>query len=470
MNNKKWVRKAFIAAFWILLWWGLSLVVNNDILIVSPLRALCRLMSLLREGTVVVAAGRTLCRIALGFTGGFLAAILLAVAAARCRLAEELLAPLMGVLTAVPVASFVVLLLIWWGSSFLAVTISFLIVLPMIYSATLQGIRSVDKRLLEMARVFRIPFRHRLVFFYLPALKPYLFSSLKVALGMSWKSGVAAEVIGVPAQSVGEQMYLSKVYLDTAGLFAWTVVAVLLSFLFEKAVFAALQRLFALQPYCSPDHCAPDRQMRAGTSGRRKRDGSSPSVPKDSVSAGEVSPEIRLCNLEKSFGAQGLFRVEECVLKPGMFYRLDEPSGSGKTTFLRMLAGLESFQGTIECRGVTSPGKSRELPRCAMCFQEDRLCEEATAVQNVAMVLGDVARAREALLQVLEPEALDKPCALLSGGMRRRVAVVRAMEAEAQLVLLDEPYNGLDEDNIRKLRAYILSRQRGRTILIASHI
>ena len=110
------------------------------------------------------------------------------------------------------------------------------------------------------------------------------------------------------------------------------------------------------------------------------------------------------------------------------------------------------------------------LPQCSMCFQEDRLCEEVSAVKNVAMVVGDEKRAKEALTQVLSAEDLDKPCRQLSGGMCRRVAVVRAMEAPGEVVLLDEPYNGLDEENRKKVQDYILSRQRGRMILIASHV
>ena len=158
--SKKWktiMRKAFIAAFWLMLWWGLSLWIGNDIILVSPLKAFARLTELLAEGTVFEAAGRTLGRIALGFFGGLAAATLLAVLSARYHLAEELLAPMTGLLTAVPVASFAVLLLIWRGPSFLAAAISFLIVFPAIYTATLQGIRSVDGKLLEMAKVFGMP-------------------------------------------------------------------------------------------------------------------------------------------------------------------------------------------------------------------------------------------------------------------------------------------------------------------------
>lgn len=468
-KRKKLIRKAFIAAFWLMLWWGLSLWVNSDILVVSPRKALAGLWEILAEGTAFIAAGGTLLRIALGFFAGATAAVLLATVSAACRPMEELLAPMISLLTVVPVASFAVLLLIWWGSSFLAVAISFLIVFPLVYTAVLQGIRSMDQRMMEMAKVFRMPLWNRFFYLYRPSVRPFLVSSLKVALGMSWKSGVAAELIGVPAHSLGEQLYLSKVYLDTAGVFAWTAVVVLLSYLFEKAVLFGVERFFAWQPECRPvNHSGKKKRYRRTNSLRGETE------PFSGDAAGVV---IR--RLQKEFNGKSLFSVEECTLEPGRIYRLDAPSGSGKTTFLRILAGLEPYRGSIRRKemGMTDMGADSSaqlemsvLPQCSMCFQEDRLCEELSAVKNVAMVIGDEKCAKEALSLLLPEEDLEKPCGQLSGGMRRRVAVVRAMEAPGELVLLDEPYNGLDPDNRRKVRDYILSRQRGRGIVLASHI
>ena len=105
---------------------------------------------------------------------------------------------------------------------------------PIIYVNTISGLQSTDKDLLEMADIFSVRLPQRIRFIYLPALMPYLVSSCKIALGMSWKSGIAAEVIGVPARTIGENLYLSKIYLATADLFAWTFVIILISALFEK--------------------------------------------------------------------------------------------------------------------------------------------------------------------------------------------------------------------------------------------
>lgn len=113
----------------------------------------------------------------------------------------------------------------------------------MIYTGTLTGLEHTDRELLEMSRVFSFSFFKRLRYIYIPAVHPYLLSSCRTALGMSWKSGVAAEVIGIPQASIGEQLYYSKLYLDTAGLFAWTFAIIVISAVFERFFLSLLMRV-----------------------------------------------------------------------------------------------------------------------------------------------------------------------------------------------------------------------------------
>jgi ABC-type nitrate/sulfonate/bicarbonate transport system ATPase subunit len=104
-----------------------------------------------------------------------------------------------------------------------------------------------------------------------------------------------------------------------------------------------------------------------------------------------------------------------------------------------------------------------------MVFQEDRLCEQYSAVRNVELVCGDRDRAREALRQLLDEDALDRPCSTLSGGMKRRVALARAVEADSGAVLLDEPFTGMDEETRSRAESYLFSHAAGRTLVIATH-
>ena len=151
--------------------------------------------------------------------------------------------PYMAAVRSVPVASFIVMALLWLSGRRLSVFISFLMVLPVLYSSFLQGIRAADGQLLEMARVFRMGTVNRLRGIYAPAFRPYCLSACRAALGLCWKAGVAAEVIGMCAGSVGGMLYDAKVYLELDALFAWTLTIVLASRGFEWCVLRLLGRI-----------------------------------------------------------------------------------------------------------------------------------------------------------------------------------------------------------------------------------
>jgi NitT/TauT family transport system permease protein len=142
----------------------------------------------------------------------------------------------------VPVASFVVLALLWFSSEALSGLISFLIVLPIVYNGVLSAMQASDRQLDEMAQVFRISFWDRLRCIYMPQVRPALLAAATTSMGLAWKSGVAAELIGLPDGSIGLELYRAKLYLDTPALFAWTLMIVLGSLVCEK-LFAFLLRL-----------------------------------------------------------------------------------------------------------------------------------------------------------------------------------------------------------------------------------
>lgn len=234
----------FFAAFLALAVWQLAAVLmGNKLLLVGPAEVLKRLVEMVPEAKFWRVTGFTFSRIVLGFMLGFGAALVLAAISARFPLAETLLRPYMAAVQTVPVASFIVIALLWLSSRRLSAFISFLIVLPVLYANFLQGIRAADGKLLEMARVYRMPVWNRLRCIYVPAVRPYALSACGVALGLCWKAGVAAELIGVSTGSLGGMMYDAKVYLEIADLFAWTLVIVAVSVGFEKIFLLALKRL-----------------------------------------------------------------------------------------------------------------------------------------------------------------------------------------------------------------------------------
>lgn len=226
--------RLWAVAFWLIVWQLASLCIGQEILLASPASVLVRLFSLLPTGEFWGAIGFSFIRIISGFFLACIAGILLALLASRFSLARDLIAPLISVVKSIPVASFIILVLIWLPSRNLAVFISFLMVTPILYSNVLEGISQQDKKLREMAAVFEIPPLRRLRYITLPQLLPYFRSACTVSLGLCWKSGVAAEVIGLPDGSIGERLYQAKIYLETPELLAWTLVIVLISLGFEK--------------------------------------------------------------------------------------------------------------------------------------------------------------------------------------------------------------------------------------------
>ena len=228
----------------LVIWQIAAVRLGQHLLLVPPLRVLSRFCELLLEPGFWETVGFSFSRIAGGFFLGLILGLVLAIAAGRLRWMELLLWPYVTTVKAVPVASFIIISLVWLSSRQLSIFISFLMVFPIVYTNVLQGVRSADTQLLEMASIFRMPWGKRLRYIFLPHLRPYLQSACSVALGVCWKSGVAAEVIGIPKGSIGERLYTAKIYLSTADLFAWTVVVVAVSVGFEKLILFLLRHGF----------------------------------------------------------------------------------------------------------------------------------------------------------------------------------------------------------------------------------
>ncbi len=243
MGSKISLKNCLIILFWITVWQAADLFIDNPILFAGPIDIIQALAAQGGSPAFWATIFNSFFRISLGFFCAFFFGLLLGSLAYGCSLIKELLAPLMITVRSVPVASFIILALIWIGSDHLAVFTSFLVVAPMIYTSTLTGLEHTDPKLLEMAHIFRIPLIKKIRFIYAPSLLPYLINGCRLGLGMGWKSGVAAEVIGIPQSSIGEQLYYAKLYLDTASLFSWTFVIIIASALFERLFLFLLKRI-----------------------------------------------------------------------------------------------------------------------------------------------------------------------------------------------------------------------------------
>lgn len=449
LMQKKWIRILCVAAVWLLLWQIAALCMGNEILFAGPVKTLKHLCGLVVTKAFWQTCLFSLLRILAGFLLALIFGCLLGAASLKWSLFESLISPLLLFCKAVPVASFAVMLLIWWGTGWLSLAICFLVTLPLVYVNFLEGIRSVDGKLLQMAQAFRISRRGKFFSIYRPALAPFMEGCFKTALGMGIKAGVAAEVIGISDWSIGGEIYLSKIYLDTAGVFSWTIVVIVLSFGLEKGLLRLWKWFCTLQV----------------------------KVPvKKKTEQGEIG-DITILAVSKVYGEQAVLKAVSATLDGGAVYCLMAPSGAGKTTLLHILAGLlkpdggsvkiSAAGGSVALNG--SAGAKAVALQPSMVFQEDRLCEEESALQNV-MLTGCGRQAAEACLGKLLPaDALEKKVKSLSGGMRRRVCIARALVSEGNVLLLDEPFSGLDEETKHAVQQVVLEHQRNRLTILATH-
>ncbi|MBQ8507730.1 MAG: nitrate ABC transporter permease [Clostridia bacterium] len=236
--------RPWAAALWIIIWQLAAMLVGRDFLLASPLDTIIRFFELAFTGGFWSSALFSLARIFSGFLLGMVSGAVLAALSARHRRVREALAPLLMVLRAIPVASFVIVALIWVPSRNLSVLVCFLISFPVVYAGVLSEIGRTDPRMIEMARLFGMAPARQLIYVYaLPAMRGFE-TTCATAIGLAWKSGTAAELISIPSGSIGERLYQAKVYLMTGDLFAWTILIVLLSSLCSR-LFCALLRCIA---------------------------------------------------------------------------------------------------------------------------------------------------------------------------------------------------------------------------------
>lgn len=228
---------------WITIWYLSALLINKPVFVPGPFDTFKALYKLIQTKDFYKSICFSLFGITKGFFIGLLLGIILAIIASISEFLSIFTDIPVKVIKAVPVASFVVIALLWVNSSALSTLISALMVMPVIYTDLKAAIAGTDAKKLEMARVFRLSPLKKAVYIYLPDVFPSIVSASVIASGFAWKSGVAAEIIGLIRNSIGNMIYQSKIYLETAELFAWTITLIVISVLFEKLIAFFLTKL-----------------------------------------------------------------------------------------------------------------------------------------------------------------------------------------------------------------------------------
>lgn len=419
-----------VAAFWLAAWMLVAALVAQPLILPGPGAVALALLRLVRDGgTWAILAGsgaRILGGLALAAVcGGVLAGI-----SSRSRAFAHLVAPALSFVKATPVACVVVLLLIWLGSARVSIAAVFLMALPGVYFSLVEGLAQVNKPLEQMFRLHGVRGWRLFCAHTWREVLPFVLSCAQAVIGMSWKAGVAAELIGMAVGTVGECIYQAKLLIETADLLAWTVLVVAASWTCERVLVWLLR---------ASGPVAWRAAVRSHGRGLHGRAGAA-DVAELALAVGDRAPWApALDGLVLNVPAGG----RACVMGA---------SGAGKTTLLALAAG--------------------ECAPCSMMFQDARLVEDASALDNV-LVCADArvdASSAAALLRLLVPGIDVHACtAELSGGQRRRVEIARALLCPGGAVILDEPFTGLDVAARDATAEVVLDLLDGRTLLFATH-
>ena len=232
----KVLRRLAVIAFWLAVWQLAAAAVGKELLLPGPPAVMKKLIELASAETFWRTLARSILRVLTGILSAVILGVLTGLLTHKSRLARELLSPVMTLLKSTPVASFIILALVWLGREVMPVFIAGLMVLPVVWANTAAGLAGIDPQLLELAQVYRFPRRKTFRRIVWPSVLPHLRAALRSALGLGWKAGVAAEVLTVPPYSIGKSIYEAKLYLETTELFAWTAAVVALSFLIERVM------------------------------------------------------------------------------------------------------------------------------------------------------------------------------------------------------------------------------------------
>lgn len=235
----------------LLLWKGLAAMVGAEIILPPPEQAVLKLIALFKTGSFWSAVGCTVIRTGAGFFLSFFLGTAVGIAAGMSPHFYAALRPILQVIRSTPVLAVILLAVMWFTSDAVPVFVAFLMSFPVVCQNVIEGIRNVDRKLLEMAHVYRIEGRDILFHISIPAILPYLTAAATATLGLTWKVVIAAEVLSLPIHAVGTGMQFAQINLEAAEVFAWTIMAILLSFL-SDALMKALVRAMGRKGRAAP--------------------------------------------------------------------------------------------------------------------------------------------------------------------------------------------------------------------------
>ena len=446
-------KTTLVLIFWLIVWQIAAMVVGREIILPSPFRTFESLISLMQTEAFYRDAKTTILRCIIGMGFSFVFGVITALLSYRFSIVRSLMSLPVLVFKATPVMAIILILLLSFRTSNVPIVVCFLMCFPVVYTNLLAGFDNISKEHLELSKFYRLNTMDVVRFVYIPSVIPQISASLNLIAGLSWKTVVAAEVLAAPQISMGYNLFLSKVFLQVPNLFAWVIAIVCLSLIFEKIIKLAVKQFL-------PKAYSKSKIVRGVHLTK--------SEFKSKLDS-ESAPEIKVVELSKSFGDKIVFSNFSESFPSSQSTAIMAPSGHGKTTLLRAIAGLEKMD-----RGEVL-GTSDET--MSYLFQEDRLLPWLNVFDNIALFLknrlpkDEIKKQTDKILEILELSQ-DK-CELpkdLSGGMKHRVAIGRALAYPANILLLDEPFKGLDDELKNRIIPKLKDEyMKNKTVILVTH-
>lgn len=239
------IRKIIVILFWVGIWGAAAYKINKPVLLPYPIHVGMRILELLSISDFWVITALSLIRISIGIIAAVFLGVILAIATSKSGFLNDLLSPIQTITKVTPVASFILLVLIWLDRDIVPAVISALMVLPVVWNNVAAGFNNIDRSLIEMAKAYKLRHSVQLKRIILPSVMPYFLSAIRTSIGIGWKAGIAAEVLTVPALSIGKMIAESKQLMETVDLFAWTIVVIIISLLIETVLVAVIRKISA---------------------------------------------------------------------------------------------------------------------------------------------------------------------------------------------------------------------------------
>ena len=453
-RNKKYI-KWFVFVIWMIIWYLAAHFAGSELILPGPHQTLKALVKLMGTGDFYLNVLWTVIRTVLGIVISFGLGVVFSVLAFRSMPLREFLTLPVNFFKSIPVMAIIIYVILLVKSDWVAVVVCFLMCFPIAYTNILNGLEALDIKNIELSGMLKLSSRQRERYIIRPSLDTQIKTALSLITAMSWKVVVASEVLAIPKHSIGYQMLNSKYYLETADLFAYMIVLIVLSLLMEKLVgcISAAEPVKLSKAVIREAAKAPLYKSEQG------------------------SCEVVLSHVTKSFINEDGSESEALSDFSHTFGKgitaLLGPSGRGKTTIARLVSGLiQPDKGTVDA------GSSE---RTGYLFQEDRLLPWLNVRANMllACLSGNAAGAdpdeavKEMAAKLEIEDALEMMPYELSGGMAHRVALGRTLMYGGNVLILDEPFRGLDEELTDRITERIAGELKpsdhDRTVILITH-